>query len=528
MTENTIERTRRTRYLIITNSLLTGFFTLAGLATLLATGVVLFSLPVLALISLLVASTVYARRGKVVIASWMTLIQVFINVALVSFLLPFEHHLETYRYVTFMSALLLLAGLVAFLRLQILVVGVLNLILLNVAVWTKVVPAAGVSGSFLSAYIAQNLALVVLTAVSLSIRRLSEDLIDAARHNEEEAERRTAQVEESLDRSRAGLDVGESMLRLTEESGRSIAAVGERIARVQETAGRLSEDVRSVSDSLGVIDGSREQLGAIVSQTHNRAEATRRAVDTMADETEKTYHLSEALVVRLRQRAAEMDEQRARLGGVVERLHEVVRANRSMAESVSMISDIAAKTHVLSMNALIVAARAGSHGAGFTVVAQEVRELAEEASHRAQSIGVAVEESGRTAAEAEHATTELEALIESVHGELDHAVEGFQQIRGNMERLSDRGGSIREVMESLAHSVAESEARLGEVADHVMDGSARARSVSEALSAVVGAVTEVDEESRRLKAYSQEIAALGAENKRHIDALFASLQTDQA
>ncbi len=102
---------------------------------------------------------------------------------------------------------------------------------------------------------------------------------------------------------------------------------------------------------------------------------------------------------------------------------------RQIANIVGTISDIAARTEMLALNASIESIRAGEHGRGFAVVADEVRKLAEQTSHSASEIGVLAES-------LESQTTDSLNVLSREQFEVDTDIAVVEQIRETLAELS--------------------------------------------------------------------------------------------
>jgi methyl-accepting chemotaxis protein len=158
-------------------------------------------------------------------------------------------------------------------------------------------------------------------------------------------------------------------------------------------------------------------------------------------------------------------------------INALTKAADQIGDIVSVINDMAAQTNLLALNATIEAARAGEAGRGFSVVANEVKNLATQTARSTEQIGTKV-------AEIQYTTSEVVASLGSVAEAIDQLSNVSQSVSVAIEQQLAAAKSFSAGTRETDAAVSDVAGRIAGIATMV----SRSREVAEEVSAVVAAM----------------------------------------
>ena len=294
-------------------------------------------------------------------------------------------------------------------------------------------------------------------------------LVDAFKQMRQNLSKLTNEIKiaaESLKDSSASF--AETIGHMTENTQQVSSAVAQESKSAQAESMRIDEMVRMLS----------EQTKAI----YDGVQSSQNAAGASANASEVAQNGSKSAQISLEK----MNSMLRNVEDTAESMKLLSKKSKEISQIVSIITDIAHQTNLLSLNAAIEAARAGEQGRGFAVVADEVRKLAE---------------GSRKAA------NQIQQLIELVENDIDDTTEKMEHTMKDASESSRTISDSLKSLEDIAATVEETAAMVQEISASTEEQKALTESLAKSLDEVAAISKENSASSEGISVSSENLAA---------------------
>lgn len=328
------------------------------------------------------------------------------------------------------------------------------------------------------------------------------------------------------------VEIGVSALKEASHSLENVVAHSTQAATL--VAGSMQDISAEMENQNKIVTGTAQATAQVTVGIDNIASGAQEQMKAVAMASDQVVALSEAIqqvnnnaqtvtkeasyaAQSAREGASTVEETvsgmqaiRERVALSAEKVGQMGRSSNQIGAIVETIEEIASQTNLLALNAAIEAARAGEHGKGFAVVADEVRKLAERASTSTRDITGLISTIQQTIAEAVKAMQESQQEVQRGTERANLSMQTLDQILKAAETAAQRASHTSETTSRMSASSDKLVEAMGRVAHVAETNAASAEQISASTSEVsqsVESITAISENNAA--AVEQVTAAIG-------------------
>ena len=321
------------------------------------------------------------------------------------------------------------------------------------------------------------------------------------------------QAQESL------VAIGENLGTNSQQSASATAEIMANIEGVRKQSQNQSDAVGNTSAVLSQSTNAVNNLGDLITEQAAGITESSAAIEEMLGNitsvSNSVQKMSESFAIL----SKTVDTGNQKIGDVSHKVTQMSEQSNMLLQANEMISQVAAQTNLLAMNAAIEAAHAGEAGKGFSVVADEIRKLAETSSAQSKHINEKLKEISGYIQDVVVLTKDSQVAFQEIVSQLGSTDTIIRQIGNAMTEQDNASHQILESLNDMRNQSIQVNEKSQELNTGVTSVTNDMTTVSQISDTILGSMDEMTAGSQEINAAAQNVSDLAQQTKDNIETM---------
>jgi len=296
---------------------------------------------------------------------------------------------------------------------------------------------------------------------------------------------------------------------LTSQVNETAASIAQMDASAGEARGQVNEQGGSVNETAAAVEQLARNIEALNQQIavqSEHVESSQVALRSMLEGNREVIAATEENAAVSSDLVGKVESSQTLVQKMIAEIEEISRDSQHLSEANKLIASISSRTNLLAMNAAIEAAHAGAAGRGFSVVADEIRNLAEMSAAQSKSIGKNLQEVLRSISEIVADSAGVQGAFEDIRGGVESADGMNRKLKEFTARNAENSASVSKALDQIDEitvSVRRGSDEMRQGNAEILEAVSSLRRISvgieEAMVELVAGIKRVSGASERLK-----------------------------
>ena len=355
--------------------------------------------------------------------------------------------------------------------------------------------------------------------------RMTNTLTAIAASESEKNKVRYHQLEGVVLSFREGQEIGENLIGSAEMTMQNIGTIRKNLdiinTQMDGLKNKISDSIQSHQKITQATGGVRNRI-IEQNSTVSDASANIEEITASIQSISKLSSDKQIIIADLMRMADTIEE---KISSAVEAIQNLLSSSKNLHEINEVIVNISGMTNILAMNAAIEAAHAGEYGKGFSVVADEIKKLAEETAINTAIIKNTLSTNINDIRITSDSFGVVSGKFQEIFHKINEVHHAITEIITGMSEMSNGTGQIISAVSEISNIGKQTQTAALEVETVIKENSITVRSVEEAANFVIESVGGIIKYFETIINETNKITQIGFKNKDQISKLAAEIET---